>query len=88
MVEHYSHLIATNALPAGCLEVRVPSDLKLIATLDTVDGEGVEQALQIAHQEYQERSWLSKNYRIEVLSKTAAFNQSLRLDNSPADSTP
>ncbi len=76
MPEHYSHLIAAKVQAAGRLEVHAPYDLSPIASVDTVDAQGVEQALQTAHALFQDReAWLSQSRRIEILHKAAELMQ-------------
>ena len=76
MPEHFSHMIVGAIKAAGRLEVRAPYDLSLIASVDTVDGRGVEQALQTAHNLYLNRdAWLPVTQRIEILNKAVEFMQ-------------
>jgi acyl-CoA reductase-like NAD-dependent aldehyde dehydrogenase len=67
---HFPHLVAGEVTPAGRLEVKTPFDQSPIATLDTVDAQGVEQALAVAHRTYRERSsWLPPHERVSILAR-------------------
>ncbi|MBK1621706.1 aldehyde dehydrogenase, partial [Lamprobacter modestohalophilus] len=56
---HQSHRIAAEVSPTGSLEVLNPFNLQPIATVDTVDRHGVEQALAVADACYRQRDgWL------------------------------
>ena len=67
---HFPHLVAGEVRPAGRLEVETPFDRSPIATLDTMDQQGVEQALAIAHHTYRERSaWLPPHERVAILGR-------------------
>ncbi|MFC1684115.1 aldehyde dehydrogenase family protein [Pseudomonadota bacterium] len=69
-VEHFPHLVAGNLKPAGTHQVHAPYDRSLIATVDAVDGTGVEQALATAYGLYRDRStWLTPAHRIEILQR-------------------
>ncbi len=73
-VEHFPHLIAADIKAAEKHPVTAPYDHSLIATVDSVDEAGVEQALATAYALYRDRdSWLSPARRIEILKKTAAL---------------
>ncbi|MGD8931057.1 MAG: aldehyde dehydrogenase family protein [Chromatiales bacterium] len=76
MTDHYSHLIASKVEPSGRIEVCAPYDLNPIASVDSVDGGGIEQALQVAYKQFRHRdSWLSKSRRIEILNRAAEIMQ-------------
>ncbi len=70
--EHFSHLVAGEVVPAGRLEVVAPFDRAPIATIDTLDLSGVEQALAVARSLFEyRREWLPLHRRIEILKKAA-----------------
>ncbi|MBK1621771.1 hypothetical protein CKO42_26000, partial [Lamprobacter modestohalophilus] len=57
--QHQTHRIAAEVNAAGLLEVLNPFNLQPIATVDTVDRHGVEQALAVADACYRQRDgWL------------------------------
>ncbi|MET0048153.1 MAG: aldehyde dehydrogenase family protein [Sedimenticola sp.] len=67
---HFRHLIVGNITPTDPLRVTAPYDGSLIATIDTVDQAGVEQALATAHALYQDKdAWLPPWRRVEILEK-------------------
>lgn len=69
---HYSHRIAAPVSPAGRLAVHNPFDGALIATADTVDADGVDQALAVAAARFADRDgWLPAHERIAILRRTA-----------------
>lgn len=70
MSKHYS-LMVPGAKPAKeKLEVIAPYDGQLIATVDTVDKTGIDQALTTASNLFNDKSkWLSAPQRIEILNK-------------------
>ena len=72
MTKHYA-LMVPGTKPSGqLLEVTAPFDGSLIASIDRVDEQGVEQALSTAHALFTDKSrWLSKARRIEILSRLA-----------------
>ncbi len=70
--DHYPHMLASEVAAAGSIEVLAPYDRQVIATIDTVDADGVEQALRVARGLYEERAaWLPLSQRIEILKKAA-----------------
>lgn len=71
MTRHYQHQVP-GADATGTLEVKAPYDGSLMATVDTLDETGVEQALANAHTLFRDKSkWLSGAERIEILKKAA-----------------
>ncbi len=61
-----------SAQAAGVLGVRAPFDQSLIAEVETVNAEHIEQAMDVAYSLYRDRdSWLPLHKRIEILEKTA-----------------
>ncbi|MEW8505735.1 MAG: aldehyde dehydrogenase family protein [Candidatus Thiodiazotropha sp.] len=71
-LSHYPHMIATAAEAAGRVEVTAPFDQSPIATVDTLDGEGVERALSAARSVFDDRdAWLTPAERIAILKRTA-----------------
>ncbi|MEA1051969.1 aldehyde dehydrogenase family protein, partial [Lamprobacter modestohalophilus] len=69
---HQSHRIAVEVSPAGSIEVLNPFDLQPIATVDTVDLEGLEQALAVADACYRQRDgWLPDFERMAILRRAA-----------------
>ncbi len=57
---------------AGVLEVHAPYDLSIIAEVETVNAEHIEQAMSVAYSLYRDKScWLPLHKRIEILEKTA-----------------
>ncbi|MBK5942248.1 aldehyde dehydrogenase family protein [Halochromatium roseum] len=70
--QNQSHRIATEVRPAGSLEVLNPFNLQAIATVDTVDGQGVEQAIAVADACYRQRDgWLPDFERMAILRRAA-----------------
>jgi len=70
--QHQTHRIAAGVRPAGSLEVLNPFDLQPIATVDTVDGQGVEQAIAVADACYRQRDgWLPDFERMAILRRAA-----------------
>ena len=68
---HYA-LQVPGALGAGTLEVTSPFDGKPVATVETIDASGAEQALQVASRCYDDRgSWLPAHERVAILERTA-----------------
>lgn len=68
---HYA-LQVPGALSAGTLEVTSPFDGKPVATVETIDASGAEQALQVAGSCYDDRSsWLPAHERVAILERTA-----------------
>ncbi|MFK7815555.1 MAG: aldehyde dehydrogenase family protein [Gammaproteobacteria bacterium] len=64
------HTASKNA--AGVLEVHAPFDRSIIAEVETVNAEHIEQALNVAYSLYRDKdSWLPLHKRIEVLERTA-----------------
>lgn len=73
MAENYA-IMAPGVRPAGEKEVVSPYDGRVLATVETVDADGVEKALQTAHALYRDRDqWLSGPQRVAVLERTAAI---------------
>ncbi len=69
---HFSHLIAEPVTTAGCLTVTNPCDQRPIATVDLVDGAGVDRALAIAAALFHDRrAWLPAHRRAAILARTA-----------------
>ena len=69
-----THRIAGEVRPAGTLTVLNPFDLNPIATVETVGGDGVEQALAVAQALCRDRSaWLPDHQRMEILRRSAAL---------------
>jgi acyl-CoA reductase-like NAD-dependent aldehyde dehydrogenase len=76
MTQHFPHLIAGEVEASGREQVYAPYDLGTIASVDKVDGRGVEQALQVAYGLFRRRDeWLSKARRIEILDRAAQSMQ-------------
>ncbi|MET0091340.1 MAG: aldehyde dehydrogenase family protein [Candidatus Thiodiazotropha sp.] len=70
--EHFPHMIADTVKASGRIEVAAPYDRQVIASIETVDGEGVERALRIARGLFDDKSaWLPVSRRIEILKKAA-----------------
>jgi acyl-CoA reductase-like NAD-dependent aldehyde dehydrogenase len=69
---HY-RLMVVGATPSDAQkQVFAPYDRSVIATVDAANGAAVEAALTTAHRSFRDRdSWLSKPWRIEILSKAA-----------------
>ncbi|MCU7811235.1 MAG: aldehyde dehydrogenase family protein [Candidatus Thiodiazotropha sp. (ex Notomyrtea botanica)] len=73
-LKHYPHMIVGDVIPSGTMEVLAPYDRQPIATIDTVDGQGVEQALRVARALFDDRDgWLPLAERIEILKRAAAI---------------
>ncbi len=73
---HYPHMIAGEVQASGELQVCAPFDRTPIASLDTVDADGVELALQIARDLFEDRdAWLSPSQRIDILKRAAELMQ-------------
>ncbi len=71
-LEHYPHMIDGQVTAAGALEVLAPFDRQPIATIDLVDAAGVEQALRVARELFEDRArWLPMSERIAILKKAA-----------------
>ncbi len=72
MPKHYSLMVPGAAPSDVTLKVTAPFNDELIATVDTVDANGVEQALSTASDLFTNKSaWLSADKRIEILHKVA-----------------
>ena len=72
MPEHFPLLVPGAKPSTSPLTVVAPYDLTPIATLDSADGAGVEQALATAHALFRDRSgWLPAPQRIAILARTA-----------------
>ncbi|MES9972301.1 MAG: aldehyde dehydrogenase family protein [Candidatus Thiodiazotropha sp.] len=71
-LNHFPHMIAAEIEPAGQMVVTAPFDQAPIASIDSVDGDGVDQALTIAHKLFHDRDqWLPLADRIGILKRTA-----------------
>jgi len=69
---HFSHLIAEPVTTVGCLTVTNPYDQRPIATVDLVDGAGVDRALAVAAALFDDRrAWLPAHRRAAILARTA-----------------
>jgi len=65
-------MLHKTSVAAGTIEVHAPFDRSVIAEVETVNAEHVEQALQTAYSLYRNRdSWLPLHKRIEILEATA-----------------
>ncbi|MCU7802310.1 MAG: aldehyde dehydrogenase family protein [Candidatus Thiodiazotropha sp. (ex Lucinoma borealis)] len=73
-LNHISHMIAGEIKPAGSMEVVAPFGQLSIATIDTVDANGVDQALNIARSLFDDRDgWIALSDRIDILKRTASI---------------
>jgi acyl-CoA reductase-like NAD-dependent aldehyde dehydrogenase len=71
---HFPHMIAGEIEPAGRMQVTAPFDQAPIATVDTVSDAGVEQALSVARELFDDRDgWLTLSERIGILQRTAGL---------------
>lgn len=71
---HYEHRLAVNTTPAGTTTVYSPYDGETIATVDTVDGNAVDMALEEARRLFIDRSsWLPVDQRMAILNRAAAL---------------
>ncbi|MCF7984773.1 MAG: aldehyde dehydrogenase family protein [Thiohalocapsa sp.] len=71
-IEHATHRIGAAVPVAGSLTVHNPFDRRPIATVDTVDGDGVELALVVADAAFRDRDrWLADFRRMEILRRAA-----------------
>ncbi|MBL3600485.1 MAG: aldehyde dehydrogenase family protein [gamma proteobacterium endosymbiont of Lamellibrachia anaximandri] len=69
-------MIAGDIEPAGSLEITAPYDQSPIATIDTLDERGVDQALAKAHALFQNRDgWLTAAERIIILRRAGEIMQ-------------
>ncbi len=76
MTSHYPHMIAANINAADTLKVTAPYDGQLIATVDKVDMDGIEQALSIADDLFNDKSkWIPAAERIQILRRLASLMQ-------------
>jgi len=67
-------MVAGNIKACGKLEVTAPFDNQLIATVDQLDGNAIDQALKVASNLYNDRSkWLSAAKRIEILTRLSGL---------------
>ncbi|RDH81719.1 MAG: aldehyde dehydrogenase [endosymbiont of Galathealinum brachiosum] len=67
-------MITGNIKASGKLDVTAPYDGQLIATVDKVDKNAIDHALNIASDLYNDRSkWLSADKRIEILTRLSAL---------------
>jgi len=74
MTSHYKNMVAGNIKACGKLEVTAPFDNQLIATVDQLDGNAIDQALKVASNLYNDRSkWLSAAKRIEILTRLSGL---------------
>jgi len=72
MPTHYALMVPGAKASDVTLEVRAPFNDELIATVETVNKTGIEQALSTAHNLFSHKSlWLSATKRIEILHKVA-----------------
>ncbi|MEG7522296.1 MAG: aldehyde dehydrogenase family protein [Chromatiales bacterium] len=72
----FPHMIAGDIEPAGSLEITAPYDQSPIATIDTLDEKGVDQALAKAHALFQNRDgWLTAAERIIILRRAGEIMQ-------------
>ena len=68
---HYT-LQVPGAQCAGMLEVTSPFDGEIVASIETIDADGVELALSLAHRCYSDRNaWLSADKRAAILERVA-----------------
>jgi len=68
---HFPHLIAADVKAAARIDVTTPYDQSVIATIDGIDAQGVETALQIAHQTFHDKSnWLEPHQRVAILQRS------------------
>lgn len=75
MSEHFP-IMAPGVRPAGERNVASPYDDGLLATVETMDAEGVDTALGTAYTLFRDRStWLSVPHRVAILEKTAQIIQ-------------
>ncbi len=86
--QHYTHRLGADVIPVGRLQVVAPYDGRLIATVDTVDARGAEQALATAQRLFADRSaWLPTYRRKEILYSAAELlsqrAESIRADGRP-----
>lgn len=71
---HYSHRLAEPVQVATKLTVTTPFDQSAIATIDGIDGTGVEQALSSAHAAFCDKSaWLPPHERVAILERAKAL---------------
>lgn len=71
---HYEHLISGDINASGKLEVTAPFDGQLIATVDTVDKNAIDHALNVASNLFNNKSkWLPASKRIEILSRLSSL---------------
>jgi len=69
-IPHFDHMIATDIEIAEPLDVLAPYDLSVIATIDTVDEEAVDKALDIAYGLFKDKkTWLPAWQRVEILER-------------------
>jgi len=69
---HYRHRLAIETVPAGVMDVFAPYDGEVIATVDTVDANAVDKALDQAQALYVDRSsWLAVAQRMAILNRAA-----------------
>ena len=72
MTSHFSSIVAGDLIAFRRKEVRAPFDGALIATVDTVGEEAVEQALATAYGMFRDRDvWLASSRRVDILRKAA-----------------
>jgi len=68
----YSLMLHKAATAAGVLEVYAPFDRSIIAEVETVNAEHIDQAMSVAYSLYRDKdTWLPLHKRIEILEKTA-----------------
>ncbi len=79
MIEHFPLMVPGAAAAPPDVEVHAPFDGAPLATVEPVDGAGVECALATAHDLFARReAWLGPAERITVLRRTAAIMQERR----------
>lgn len=75
-VPHFSHLIAEDLVASEAATVTNPFDQAAIATIDTVDEDGIDRALAIAHQTFNDKAkWLKPHQRVAILQKARELMQ-------------
>jgi acyl-CoA reductase-like NAD-dependent aldehyde dehydrogenase len=78
-VEHFPLMVPGASAAPQNAEVRAPFDGSRLATVEQVDGAGVERALATAHALFGRReAWLSPAERITILRRTAAIIEQRR----------
>ena len=68
----YSLMLHMASTAAGVIEVKAPFDRSIIAEVETVNAEHIDQAMSVAYSLYRDKDcWLPLHKRIEILEKTA-----------------